>query len=117
MDGIVTQLALHHLPDFWKSRALKGMAGSLRPGGRLYLRDVVFPSEVDDYDAFFASVTDWMRSNAGGKMAEDTVRHIREEFSTLDWILEGMIERAGFDIVAKRCEGFLCVYVCEKNQE
>ena len=44
VDGILTQLALHHLPDFWKSRALAAITACLRPGGRLYLRDVVFPS-------------------------------------------------------------------------
>ncbi|MEO3764202.1 hypothetical protein [Streptomyces sp. B5E4] len=30
----------------------------------------------------------------------DFEAHIREEFSTYAWILEGMLQRAGFDIIA-----------------
>ncbi len=114
VNGVVTQLALHHLPDFWKSRALTGIASCLRPNGRLYLRDVVFPSATDDYDAFFKVVIDEVRSHAGDEVAQQTVHHIKTEFSTLDWILEGMIARSGLRIVEKDCKGFLSVYVCEK---
>lgn len=117
VDGIVTQLALHHLPDFWKSRALATLADRLRPGGRLYLRDVVFPSAAGDYDAFFAKTTEDIRRQAGEEMARSVVRHIRDEFSTLDWILEGMIARSGLTIVGKDGNGFLSVYVCEKGTE
>jgi ubiquinone/menaquinone biosynthesis C-methylase UbiE len=114
VNGVVTQLALHHLPDFWKSRALAAMAGSLRPGGRLYLRDVVFPSTTDDYDAFFGMAIDEVRSHAGDEIARQTIQHIKTEFSTLDWILEGMIARSGLRIVERDRRGFLSVYVCEK---
>jgi len=114
VDGIVTQLALHHLPDFWKFRALAGIANSLRPRGRLYLRDVVFPSSTDDYGAFFEKVIDEVRSHTGDDVAQQTVQHIKTEFSTLDWILEGMITRSGLKIVGKDSKGFLSVYICEK---
>lgn len=114
VDGVVTQLALHHLPDFWKSRAITAIANRLRPQGRLFLRDVVFPSANDDYDAFFHAVIEGVRSHAGNDVAEQTVQHIKTEFSTLDWILEEMIERNGLTIVEKRQEGFLSVYICEK---
>jgi len=114
VDGVVTQLALHHLPDFWKLRAITAIANSLCPKGRLYLRDVVFPSATDDYDAFFQAVIEGGRSHAGNDVAEQTVQHIKTEFSTLDWILEGMIERAGLAIIERRQEGFLSVYICEK---
>jgi ubiquinone/menaquinone biosynthesis C-methylase UbiE len=114
VDGILTQLALHHLPDFWKSKALANISACLRPGGRLYLRDVVFPSTVEDFDAFFANVVDGVRSHGGNEIAQQTVQHIKAEFSTLDWILEGLITRSGLRIVEKDCKGFLSVYVCEK---
>jgi len=114
VDGVVTQLALHHLPDFWKSRAITAIANRLRPQGRLYLRDVVFPSAIDDYDVFFQTVIEGVRSHAGDDVAEQTVQHIKNEFSTLDWILEGMITRTGLTIIEKRQEGFLSVYICEK---
>ena len=114
VDGIVIQLALHHLPDFWKSKAISAIAHCLRPQGRLYLRDVVFPSATVDYDAFFQVVIEGVRSHAGDDVAEQTVQHIKTEFSTLDWILEGMIVRNGLTIIEKRQEGFLSVYVSEK---
>ncbi len=114
IDGIVTQLALHHLPDFWKSRAISAAATCLRPKGRLYLRDVVFPSTTADFDAFFQVVIEGVRAHAGEDVAQQTVQHIKTEFSTLDWILEGIITRNGLTIAEKREEGFLSVYVCEK---
>jgi putative AdoMet-dependent methyltransferase len=114
VDGIVTQLALHHLPDFWKARAFDSIANRLHPGGRLYLRDVVFPSAIDNYDAFFRAVLDEVRSKAGDEVAQQTIQHIKTEFSTLDWILEGMIARSGLKIIEKDNQGFLSVYVCEK---
>jgi len=114
VDGIVTQLALHHLPDFWKARAIDGMARRLRPGGRLYLRDVVFPSTIEDYDIFFAAVIDGMRSKVGEEVIQQTIQHIRTEYSTLDWILEGMLVRSGLKILETENQGFLSVYVCEK---
>jgi ubiquinone/menaquinone biosynthesis C-methylase UbiE len=114
VDGIVTQLALHHLPDFWKSRAIAAIASTLRSTGRVYLRDVVFPSTIADYDAFFQSVIEGVRAHAGDEIAQQTVQHIKTEFSTLDWILEGMITRCGLKILDRKCEGFLSVYVCER---
>lgn len=114
VDGIVTQLALHHLPDFWKSRALAEMASRLRPGGRLYLRDIVFPAPMDDYDGFFAKVIEEVRARTDDETARQTVEHIKREYSTLDWILEGMLARSGLHIVFHDRKGFLSVYVCEK---
>lgn len=114
VDGVVTQLALHHLPDFWKLRAITAIADRVRPNGRIYLRDVVFPSTTVDWDAFFKTVIEGVRSHAGDEVAEQTIQHIKTEFSTQDWILEGMITRTGLAIIEKREEGFLSVYICEK---
>jgi len=114
VDGVATQLALHHLPDFWKARALDAISKRLRPKGRFFLRDVVFPSAIDNYDAFFQKVVDEVQSKAGDEFAQKTIHHIKKEFSTLDWMLEGMILRSGLKIIEKSNQGFLSVYVCEK---
>jgi ubiquinone/menaquinone biosynthesis C-methylase UbiE len=114
VDGIVAQLVLHHLPDFWKTIAFDAIVKRLRPKGLLYLRDVVFPSTISDYDAFFGTSIDAIRSKAGDEIAQQTIQHIKTEFSTLDWILEGMIVRSGLKIIEKENQGFLTVYVCEK---
>lgn len=50
VDFIVSGFALHHLPDFWKQVALVRLAGMLRPGGRLYLRDVAFSFPPAEYE-------------------------------------------------------------------
>lgn len=96
IDAVTTSLALHHLPDFWKQRALNRMAGMLKPGGRFHLTDVVFPDDIDD-----SKIEAWisqMSALAGPEMAEAIRSHVRNEYSTVVWILSGMLERAGFRI-------------------
>lgn len=110
VDAIVTSLALHHLPDFWKSVALSRVAAILKPGGRLFLMDVVYSFEVapdEFFPAFFAGMPEAMRPN--------TMRHVGQEFSTSDWIMRGLLDRAGFTIENAAYEnGWLARYLCRK---
>src|SRR6201995_4803104 len=46
-DLIVSEFALHHLPDFWKAVALSRIFRALKPGASFYLRDIVFVSTPD----------------------------------------------------------------------
>lgn len=75
---------------------------------------MVFPSTLDDDDAFFRAAVEEVRSRAGDEVARQTVQHIRTEFSTLDWILEGLLARSGLAVVERRSQGFLPVYVCQR---
>jgi putative AdoMet-dependent methyltransferase len=113
-DAVVSQLALHHLPDFWKTIALARIHRLLKKGGRFYLKDVVFPSGLADYDACFAKVITGLQQRTGNGLSAEMANHIRSEFSTLDWIMEGMIERAGFHITNKSSDGLIAVYVSGK---
>ena len=113
-DVIVTQLALHHLPDYWKMIALKRIYGMLKEGGKFYLRDVVFPSLVRNYDIYFDKIITDLKISAGDEIAEETEIHIREEFSTLDWIMEGLLKSAGFCIESVEYDGFMAGYICKK---
>jgi ubiquinone/menaquinone biosynthesis C-methylase UbiE len=113
-DIIITQLALHHLTDYWKMVALKRVYGMLKHEGKFYLRDVVFPSTVQDYDVYFANIINGLKESAGNKVAEETEIHIREEFSTLDWIMEGLLKRVGFQIEDIQYDGFMASYLCKK---
>lgn len=113
-DVIVTQLALHHLPDYWKMIALKRIYGMLKEGGKFYLRDVVFPSLVRSYDIYFDKIITDLKISAGDEIAEETEIHIREEFSTLDWIMEGLLKSAGFCIESVEYDGFMAGYICKK---
>lgn len=115
LDIVVSQLALHHLPDFWKLIALKRIYSMLKKGGQLYLRDTVYSFNTDGYEEFFNTWLNSIRQLAGEELANDTEIAIRDEFSTCDWVMEGLIKRAGFEIDRiDYYEGFLAVFVCSK---
>jgi putative AdoMet-dependent methyltransferase len=115
VDAVVSQIALHHLPDFWKMIALRRVYSLLKDGGRFYLRDTVYSFEVDGYKDFFDNFVEGFRNAVGDEMAVDVETAVREEYSTLGWIMEGLIERAGFHIDKKEYfEGFMTVYECTK---
>lgn len=100
-DMVTTQSALHQLPDFWKQQALLNVAGMLRPGGTFYLWDVIFSFEPASANRHLQGWIDTAgRPGGEGFTRADFEVHVREEFSTHDWIMEGMLERAGFDIVS-----------------
>jgi ubiquinone/menaquinone biosynthesis C-methylase UbiE len=98
-DFVYSRNALHHLPDFWKALALDRVAALLKPGGVLYLRELVFSCEPREaarvIDAWLASAP--AQTDIGWTRAE-LETHLREEYSTFSWLLEPMIERAGFAI-------------------
>jgi ubiquinone/menaquinone biosynthesis C-methylase UbiE len=107
LDAIVTQLALRHLPDFWKQVALIRMARMLKDGGKLCLRDVVFSFDVREYESFFQRYLKGVSETVDSEFAGRVASHIKSEYSTMDWIMEGMIERAGFRVEGvRKTEGF-----------
>jgi len=115
LDAVVTQLALHHLSDFWKQVALIRIAGMLKEGGKLFIRDVVYSFDAADYENFFDGYLSRMADNGGEDAPQDIMIHIRDEHSTMSWIIEGMIERAGFEIEwADYRAGFIATYLCTK---
>lgn len=99
-DFVVTKNALHILPDFWKMTAFLRIATMLKLNGKFYLRDVIFSFAPADYEA---SIDNWIKqvakSDGEGWTAQDFEMHVREEHSTYGWIIEGMLTRAGFEIV------------------
>ncbi len=100
-DFIVSRHALHHLPDFWKAVALQRMADVLRPGGILRLRDLVYSFSAKEAEEIFGTWLDHAApSEQYGWTREELEMHIREEFSTFSWLLEPMLEQAGFTIQA-----------------
>jgi ubiquinone/menaquinone biosynthesis C-methylase UbiE len=116
-DGVYTRHALHQLPDFWKALALHRIAGMLRPGGVLRLRDLIYDFPPGDAEQVFRG---WFKHAAAdpakGYTADDYAEHIRAEFSTFRWLLEPMLAQAGFEIVAAEFEGRLYgAYTCVKS--
>jgi len=113
VDAIVCVGVLHHLPDFWKLIGLRRTIEMLKPGGKLYLFDVVFPANMTDYKSRF---DDWVQStaeNIGTDFALEVETHIRDEYSTYDWIMQGLLERAGFQIEKNQhMDRFGTIYIC-----
>ena len=106
--------ALHHLPDFWKAVALARLRRALRPDGVLRLWDVVFDFEPAQAEA---RIETWCASG-GDQVEGDWTRaeleeHVRDEHSTFTWLLEPMIERAGFEIATaeRSADGIFARYV------
>jgi SAM-dependent methyltransferase len=97
--AVFTRNALHHLPDFWKVLALERIAAVLRPGGVLRLRDLVYSFEPGEADE---AISSWLAAApedpAVGWTAAQLAEHVREEHSTFTWLLEPMLEHAGFEI-------------------
>ena len=114
VDVIVTTLAFHHLPDFWKGIALKRMNAMLKPGGLLYMRDVILEeaNAVENIATFIETL-----SAKGGQMIkEGTEKHFKEEFSTYDWIMDGLFTKSGFSVKRKTMvDGVLGTYLCIKD--
>lgn len=112
VDLIITKMAFHHLPDFWKQVALLRMNQMLKPGGILYIHDVVFQFDPDEYAN---RINAWIASLAATAGRESVTTHIRDEHSTFGWILAGMLEKAGFSIEKQRsADGFVSEYACRK---
>jgi SAM-dependent methyltransferase len=91
--------ALHHLPDFWKGVALARIHDLLAPGGVLVLRDLVYDFEPSESDA---RIEAWLEAaaptRAEGWTRAELEAHVRDEHSTFTWLLEPLLEKAGFEI-------------------
>ncbi len=112
-DAMVSVAALHHLPDFWKQIGLRRAAGMLRGGGKLFLFDIVFPAAAPDLTQQIRSWLRSIRGKAGPRLASEAEVHVRQEYSAYDWVMEGLLRRAGFHITRKAYgEGFQTSYVC-----
>jgi putative AdoMet-dependent methyltransferase len=97
--AIATTFALHHLPDLWKGIALARMRSILRPGGQLYIHDVIL--EQDNAMENIKALVDKQSVAGGDFLKNDAEGHFQQEHSTYDWILDGLLSRAGFKIVTK----------------
>jgi ubiquinone/menaquinone biosynthesis C-methylase UbiE len=113
VDYVTTSFAFHHLPDYWKTIALKNIYKILKDSGRLYIQDVVIEEEnsIENINSFIES-----QEQLGGEFLRvDAIEHFRDEFSTYDWVLEGMLERAGFTVDSKESISSLVArYFCAK---
>ena len=71
----------------------------MKKGAKLLLRDVIFSFSPQDY---VENIQGWV-DKAGkpedeGFTRADFEMHVRDEFSTFSWIIEGLLTRTGFQI-------------------
>jgi len=115
VDAVTCSFSLHHLPDFWKQIAFLRIAALLAPEGRFLLRDVAFSFPPERYaEGVEAWLDQQSRTDGSGFSRADFAAHVREEHSTFTWILEGMLQRAGFEIEFRELAGgayadYLCI--------
>ena len=76
--------------------------------------DVVFQAENRE-----ANIEAWiaaMAAKGGAEVGEGIRAHVAKEYSTFTWILEGLLERAGFRIDhAEHSGGVLAHYYCTRG--
>jgi len=96
-DLIVSEFALHHLPDFWKAVALSRIFAALKPGANFYLRDIVFVGTPDGAERDIEQWADFSIKNHDFNR-DSVITHMRDEYSTFGWVIERMIADAGFTL-------------------
>ena len=116
-DFVFSRNALHQLPDFWKVVALRQIGQLLRPGGVLRLHDLVFDVGPDQIEE---TVDRWMSravaDPARGYTAPELAEHLRSEHSTFTWLLDVMLDRAGFDVVDRQVRNSVyAAYTCRRR--
>ena len=116
-DGVFTRNGLHQLPDFFKAVALHRIAGMLRPGGVLRVRDLIYDFAPDEAEGVFAGWFAHASTDPSvGYTEQDYVEHIRTEFSTFRWLFEPMLAAAGFEVVDVRYAARVFgAYTCVKR--
>ena len=98
-DLIVSEFALHHLPDFWKAVALARIFAALKPGANFYLRDIVFVSTPDGEERNVEQWADFSIKNHDFDR-NSVVTHMRDEYSTFGWVIERMLADTGFALIS-----------------
>lgn len=113
--AVFSKNVLHHLPDFWKVEALKRIHDTLEPGGIFRLRDLVYSFDPAASHEEIASWLDGMRDTLFTE--SELHRHFSEEHSTYDFLMERMLDEAGFEVLeATYRRGFYAAYTCRKRE-
>lgn len=111
-DAVVSSLALHHINDVWKAEAVKRIYNSLRPNGIFLLVDVLFDCEGGELDHYLQNN---IPADMNEVMKKDLYEHVATESSTLRWIMDGIIEHAGFKILQfEKFDVMPHLYLCQK---
>ena len=87
----------------------------LKDGGKFYPMDVFYSFDMVEYETFFDNWIEGARQAAGDELAQDAQISIRDEYMTVNWIIEELLTRTGSHIEkADYHEGFIAAYQCTK---
>lgn len=115
-DAVVTNAALHHLPDLWKAVALRNIYAALKPGAKLYLGDVIFSFAPASCGK---KLPQWIKQTSerlgSEKMDKEGVLHLSEEYSTFDWVIEKLLTETGFTYEVVHKDDFFAAYLAVKR--
>jgi putative AdoMet-dependent methyltransferase len=118
VDAVFTTGAFHHLPDFWKQIALLKMNKIMQPNSKLYISDIIYSFDPVKYIEVFNEFISKIEKFINNDLLKDTISDLSKEYMTMDWILEEMLERAGFKVDnIERADEFFAQYVCIKIKE
>ena len=113
-DAVVTRAALHHIPDFWKMVAVQRCADALKPGGRFLLADAVYSGDPRQYREVLTAAMAEFEKRVDPDFLADIHDDLRKEFMTHAWIIEGILDRAGLEVIRTRKTGLFHAYLCRK---
>jgi len=116
IDVITSMAALHHLPDFWKLIGLRRITDMLADDGLFYLMDSVYSFPPDEYAHYFDGQVAWAREHVNEAFSQEITVALRDEHSTWDWIMEGLLTKAGFTIERALYPGLIARYWCRKRK-
>jgi ubiquinone/menaquinone biosynthesis C-methylase UbiE len=117
-DFVYSRNALHHLPDFWKAVAVQRVAAMLKPRGILRLRDLIFSFGLGETEERIETWLAGASTQPGvGWTRAELEEHLRQEYSTFSWLMEPMLEQAGFEIRSAEygSSGIYAAYTCVRS--
>ena len=77
---------------------------------------MVFPSDIENYESFFTDIIEDIENSVSAEFTKEYIHHIKKEYSTLDWIIEDLLTKAGFSILETKVEKtFIYTYLCTKK--
>jgi putative AdoMet-dependent methyltransferase len=113
-DNIVSSAALHHLPDFWKFAAINNIYRALKDKGKFYLGDVIFSGSMDEISTKVEAWIDNMK-NVDADLHQEAIMHVKKEYSTFSWVIEGIFDRVGFKYQKLFDANNFMAYLCIKS--
>ena len=114
-DVIVSLIALHHLPDFWKAVAVQRIYDLLKPGGQFLFADSTFSFHVREYQNVYNATMSEREAQVSKRLFDQMLKDSSTEFMTFTWILEGIFQRVGFTVeMAGYPTKLFANYICRK---